>query len=100
MNRNKILTVMTLKELLNKVDFDSMVPYIEKTEGKHLDLSQYDNAAFCVRYSSQYPVSNAALAGFWKQIRDFFCYDDIRTGTIIENSDEREVKAVLLLNKM
>ena len=34
-----------------------------------------------------------------KQIKNFFGYDDIRTGTIIENSDEMEVKAVLLLNK-
>lgn len=70
------------------------------TKYQHIDLGQYDNAVFCIRYSSRYPVSDTALAGFWKQIRDFFCYDDIRTGTIIENSDEREVKAVLLLNKM
>lgn len=28
---------MTLKELLDKVDFDRLVPFIEKTEGKHLD---------------------------------------------------------------
>ena len=60
----------------------------------------YDNAVFCVRYSSRYPVSDVVIAEFWKQIRDFYGYDDIRTGTIIENTGEREVKAVLLLNKM
>ena len=69
------------------------------TRYQHLDLLQYDNAVFCVRYSSRFPVSDTALTGFWKQIRDFYGYDDVRTGTIIENSDEMEVKAVLLLNK-
>lgn len=148
---------MTLKELLDKVDFDSLVPFfilnVSKgirydfrsvtgpykqsdyyttnpakadvmedpevpaahirthdkrlnyilesiTRYQHLDLTQYDNAVICVRYSSKYPVYDAALAGFWKQVREFYGYNDIRTGTIIENSDEREVKAVLLLNKM
>lgn len=28
---------MTLKELIGKVDFESLVPFIEKTEEKHLD---------------------------------------------------------------
>lgn len=28
---------MTLKELISKVDFESLVPFIEKTEEKHLD---------------------------------------------------------------
>ena len=28
---------MTLKELLDKVDFDSLVPYIEKTEEKNFE---------------------------------------------------------------
>ena len=80
---------------------DSRLDYILEsiTRYKHLDLLQYDNAIFCVRYSSRFPVSDTALTGFWKQIRDFYGYDDIRTGTIIENSDEMEVKAVLLLNK-
>lgn len=82
-------------------DQDSRLDYILEsiTRYQFLDLSQYDNAVFCVRYSSRYPISDDALAGFWKQIRDFFGYDDIRTGTIIENTGETEVKAVLLLNK-
>ena len=81
---------------------DKRLDYIFNSISKyqHLDLSRYDNAVICVRYSSRYPVYDAALAGFWKQVRDFYGYNDIRTGTIIENSDEREVKAVLLLNKM
>lgn len=70
------------------------------TEYQHLDLSQYNNAVMCVRYSSLYPVSDTDLAGFWKQIRKFYDYNDVRTGTIVENSDEREVKTILLLNKM
>lgn len=28
---------MTLKELISKVDFESLVPFIEKTEEKYLD---------------------------------------------------------------
>ena len=28
---------MTLKELLDNVDFDSLVPFIEKTDARHLD---------------------------------------------------------------
>lgn len=82
-------------------DRDSRLDYILESIAKyqHIDLSQYDNAVFCIRHSSRYPVTDTALAGFWKQIKNFFGYDDIRTGTIIENSDEMEVKAVLLLNK-
>ena len=81
---------------------DKRLDYILEsiTRYQHIDLLQYDNAVFCVRYSSRYPVPDAALAGFWKQIREFYGCNDIRTGTIIENTDEREVKAVLLLNKM
>ena len=81
---------------------DNRLDYILEsiTKYQHLDLSQYDNAVFCVRYSSRHPVYDTALAGFWKQIRNFYGYEDIRTGTIIENIGEREVKAVLLLNKM
>lgn len=81
---------------------DKRLDYIlESITGyQHIDLGQYDNAVICVRYSSKYPVSDSALAGFWKLIREFYGYSDIRTGTVIEDNDEREVKAVLLLNKM
>lgn len=42
---------MTLKELLDKVDFDSLVPFIEKTEGKHLDsIYAYREAYDILRY--------------------------------------------------
>lgn len=70
------------------------------TRYQHLDLTKYDNAVICVRYSSKYPVFDAALAGFQEQIRDFFGYEDIHTGTIIDNSSEKEVKVLLLLNKL
>lgn len=30
---------MTLKELLDKVEFDALCPYLEKYEPKHLDLN-------------------------------------------------------------
>lgn len=70
------------------------------TRYQYLDLSQYDNAVICVQYSSGHAVSDAALAEFYSRLKVFFGYDDIRTGKIVENSDEREVKAVLLLNKM
>ena len=81
---------------------DKRLDYIIEsiTKYQQLDLGQYDNAVFCVRYSSRFPVSGTALAGFWKLIREFYGYNDIRTGTIIEDNDDREVKAVLLLNKM
>lgn len=81
---------------------DNRLDYILEsiTKYQHIDLSQYDNAVICVRYSSRYPVSDTALSGFWKRIRAFYGYDDIRTGTIVDNSGDREVKAVLLLNKM
>ena len=68
---------------------------------KRLDyISQYDNAVVCVCHSSGYPVSDSGLAGFFTNVREHFGYGDIRTGTIVSHSDEREVKAVLLLNKM
>lgn len=70
------------------------------TRYQHLDLSQYDNAVICVQYSSRHSVSDAALTEFYSRLKVFFGYDDIRTGKIVENGDEREVKAVLLLNKM
>ena len=81
---------------------DKRLDYILKsiTEYQHLDLSQYDNAVVCVCHSSEYPVSAAGLARFHTSIREHFGYNDIRTGTIIENSGEREVRTILLLNKM
>lgn len=84
------------------VSSDNRLDYIFESIAKyqHIDLEQYDNAVICIRYSSRYPVPDDVLGGFWKQIRDFYGYNDIRTGTIIENSDEREVRAVILLNKM
>ena len=42
---------MTLKELLDMVDFDSLVPFIEKTEGRHLDsIYGYREAFDILRY--------------------------------------------------
>lgn len=81
---------------------DKRLDYILKsiTEYQHLDLSQYDNAVVCVCHSSGYPVSDSGLAGFFTNVRGHFGYGDIRTGTIVANSEEREVRAVLLLNKM
>lgn len=82
--------------------FDKRLDYILEsiTKYQHLDLSQYDNAVVCVCHSSGYPVSDSGLAGFFANVREHFGYGDIRTGTIVANSGEREVKAVLLLNKM
>ena len=70
------------------------------TKYQHLDLSQYDNAVVCVCHSSEYPVSDAGLAGFYANVREHFGYGDIRTGTIVVNNEEREARTVLLLNKM
>ena len=81
---------------------DKRLDYILKsiTEYQHLDLSQYDNAVVYVCHSSGYPVSDSGLAGFFTNVREHFGYGDIRTGSIVTNSCEREVKAVLLLNKL
>lgn len=81
---------------------DKRLDYILEsiTKYQHLDLSQYDNAVVCVCHSSGYPVSDSGLAGFFANVREHFGYGDIRTGTIVANNEEREVRAVLLLNKM
>ena len=81
---------------------DKRLDYILKsiTEYQHLDLSQYDNAVVCVCHSSGYPVSDVGLAGFFANVRGHFGYGDIRPGTIVANNEEREVRAVLLLNKI
>lgn len=83
-------------------DSDKRLDYIfESMSGyQHLDLSQYDNAVVCVCHSSVHPVSDAGLAGFYANVREHFGYGDIRTGTIVSHSGEREVRTVLLLNKM
>lgn len=83
-------------------DSDKRLDYIFEsiTKYQHLDLSQYDNAVVYVCHSSEHPVSDAALAGFYANVREHFGYGDIRTGSIVTNSCEREVKAVLLLNKL
>lgn len=60
----------------------------------HLDGNYWEEAL------ARYSISDSALAGFWKLIREFYGYNDIRTGTVIEDNDEQEVTAVLLLNKM
>ncbi len=81
---------------------DKRLDYILEsiTKYQHLDLSQYDNAVVCVCHSSEHPVSDSGLAGFFTNVREHFGYGDIRTGTIVANSEEREVRAVLLLNKI
>lgn len=81
---------------------DKRLDYILEsiTKYQHLDLSQYDNAVVCVCHSSEHPVSDAGLAGFYANVREHFGYGDIRTGTIVVNNEEREVRTVLLLNKM
>ena len=83
-------------------DSDKRLDYILEsiTKYQHLDLSRYDNAVMCVCYSSGYPVSDAGLAEFYASVRDHFGYGDMRIGTLVANSDEREVRVVLLLNKM
>ena len=82
--------------------FDKRLDYILEsiTKYQHLDLSRYDNVVICVCYSSKYSVSDAGLAEFYASVRDHFGYGDMRIGTLVANSDEREVRVVLLLNKM
>ena len=93
---------VTMTELQDNADHDIRLDYIldSITKYQHIDRSQYDNAVICVRYSSSRPVSDITLAEFHSRLKGIFGYDDIRTGTIIENSDEQEIKAVLLLNRM
>ena len=81
---------------------DKRLDYILEsiTKYQHLDLSRYDNAVMCVCYSSEHPVSDTGLAEFYVSVREHFGYGDIRTGAIVANCDEREVRVVLLLNKM
>ena len=81
---------------------DKRLDYILEsiTKYQHLDLSRYDNVVMCVCYSSKYSVSDGKLAEFYANIREHFGYGDIHTGSIVTNSCEREVKAVLLLNKL
>ena len=78
---------------------DERLDYILDSITRYQHL-EYDNAVICVQYSSRHSVSDAALTEFYSRLKVFFGYDDIRTGKIVENGDEREVKAVLLLNKM
>ena len=70
------------------------------TKYQSLDLTQYDNAVVGIFYSPEYPVGHPALSGFWTEVRNFFGYEDIRTGTVCDTGCGREIRAVLLLNKM
>ena len=54
----------------------------------------------CADRLARYSVSDGKLAEFYANIREHFGYGDIHTGSIVTNSCEREVKAVLLLNKL
>lgn len=85
-----------------ETDHDKRLDYIldSITKYQSLDLAQYDNAVVGIFYSPEYPVGHLALSGFWTEIRKFFGYEDIRTGTVCDTGCGREIRAVLLLNKM
>ena len=85
-----------------ETDHDMRLDYIldSITKYQSLDLTQYDNAVVGIFYSPEYPVGHLALSGFWAEIRNFFGYEDIRTGAICDTGCGREIRAVLLLNKM
>lgn len=85
-----------------EADHDRRLDYIldSITKYQSLDLTQYDNAVVGIFYSPEYPVGHLALSGFWTEVRNFFGYEDIRTGTICDTGCGREIRAVLLLNKM
>ena len=88
---------MTLKELLDKVEFDSLVPFIEKTEGRHLDsIYAYREAYDILWYMKPSENFKGEARVEWSGEE----YGDMRTGTIASRGDEREVKVVLLLNKV
>ena len=85
-----------------EADHDKRLDYIldSITKYQSLDLAQYDNAVVGIFYSPEYPVGHPALSGFWTEVRNFFGYEDIRTGTVCDTGCGREIRAVLLLNKM
>ena len=88
---------MRLKELLDKVDFDNLAPFIEKAEGKHLDsIYGYREAFDTLRYMKPSENFKGEARVEWSGEE----YGDMRTGTIASRGDEREVKVVLLLNKV
>ena len=59
---------MTLKELLDKVEFDALCPYLEKYEPKHLDNIYAFREAYDILRTLT-PSKQASGAGQWRNRR-------------------------------
>lgn len=78
---------------------DNRLAYILEsiTEYQQLDLSQYDSAVVGIYVSSRYPLEETELERFRKKVYAWSGYKNILFGTIVQNTDRKDVKVMLLL---
>jgi len=69
------------------------------TRYQQLDLAKYDCAVVSVRHSSRYPLDATELEAFRRDVATHLGYADILFGTIAENTEEKDIRVTLLLNK-
>ena len=69
------------------------------TKYQQLDLSLYNDAIVCICASFRYPLIDEEVEDFKYNVRSWLNYEDIQFGTITEDTDCKEVKVVLLLNR-
>ena len=69
------------------------------TRYQQLYLAKYDCAVVSVRHSSRYPLDATELEAFRRDVATHLGYADILFGTIAENTEEKDIRVTLLLNK-
>lgn len=81
---------------------DGRLSYIAESIEKYqqLDLEKYDSAVAGIFFSSRYPLAEKESEEFKKRIRFRLGYADIKFAFIPNDSDHKDIEAILLLNKL
>ena len=69
------------------------------TRYQQLDLTKYDCAVVFVRHSSRYPLDEAELEAFRRGVAAHLGYAKVLFGTIADDTEEKDIRVTLLLNK-
>lgn len=73
--------------------FDSMTKY------QQVDFSRYNQAIVCTFESIKYPLDETELDNFKTSVRLHLGYGHILYGRVVQETEEKEVKVIMLLNK-
>lgn len=69
------------------------------TKYQQADLSRYNQAIVWTFESSKYPLNETEIDKFKTSVRLHLGYDNILYGRVVQETEQEEVKVIMLLNK-